>query len=282
MESKKQISRAAWLLGAGICAALAWIYYPSFVWMVGRWSAKDSYYGHGFLIPLVSAYWLWKERESFLGSEEQMSLLGIGVLMLGTLMQVVAAILRIYFLSAFSFVIVLGGLILILFGRQTFRSVLFPLFFLLLMIPLPLLVISEVTLKLKFFISELATMSLNGIGFTSHREGSYIVLPHAYLLVGDPCSGLRSFLSFLCLGFVFAYGKSLNTLGKILIVCAGLPLAIGSNLLRVFGLGLIAEIYGQEAAGGFTHDASGIIVFVIAFACFMAFRQYLEEHLHAK
>jgi len=62
-------------------------------------------------------------------------------------------------------------------------------------------------------------------------------------------------------------------------VVSGLPLAVFSNLLRVFGLALIAEVYGQEAAGGKIHDASGIVVFVIAFAMFMALRQKLERNV---
>lgn len=280
-DIKFEMPKALAVLCLGVVGVLAWVYYPTFVWMIGRWSAKDSYYGHGFLIPAISLYWIWTHREAFREQSSRVSIAGVTMLVFGLLIQVVSAVLRIYFLSAFSFVIVLAGLFLTLFGWASFKRILFPLFFLFLMIPLPLLVISEVTLKLKFFISELATYCLNGVGLTAHREGSYIVLPNAYLLVGDPCSGLRSFLSFLCLGFVFAYGKSLNWIGKILIIAAGLPLAIASNLLRVFGLGLIAEIYGQDAAGGFAHDASGIIVFIIAFIFFMIFRQMLEEKLHA-
>lgn len=282
METVKKISMPAWAVLAAVAAMLGWIYYPSFLWMIERWSAKDSYYGHGFLIPLVSLYWIWTQRSRLTSTDNRLWWAGIAVLVLGTLMQIAAAVLRIYFLSAFSFVVILCGIVLTVWGWTGLRSTWYPLFFLLLMIPLPLLVISEVTLKLKFFVSELATYCLNFVGFTSHREGSYIVLPNAHLLVGDPCSGLRSFLAFLCLGFVFAYGKSLNTFGKILIIAAGLPLAIASNLLRVFGLGIVAEIYGQDAAGGFAHDASGFIVFIIAFIFFMMFRQFLEEHLHAE
>jgi exosortase/archaeosortase family protein len=63
---------------------------------------------------------------------------------------------------------------------------------------------------------------------------------------------------------------------KIVLVASGLPLALLSNLARVFALGFISEVYGMEAAGGKVHDASGIVVFVLALGAFMALRQGLE------
>jgi len=267
------------LYAAPLAVLLAWLYQPSFAWMVDRWSARDSYYAHGFLIPLVAGFWIWQKRSVLAECEIKPSALGIPVLAAAAVFQVIACVLRIYFVSSFSFVLLLTGLVLGLAGTRVFSKIWFPVFFLSLMVPLPLLTISEITLHMKFFVSELAVHCLNAIGLASHRDGSYVLTPNAVLLIGDPCSGLRSFLAFLCLGFVFAYGGRTAWWGKIVLVVSGLPLAVFSNLLRVFGLALIAEVYGQEAAGGKIHDASGIVVFVIAFAMFMALRQKLERNV---
>jgi len=264
-----------------VAALLAWVYYPAFVWMADRWTAPDSYYGHGILIPAVTAYWLYKKHAALAAAARNGFGWGILFLAAGGALQAVSGMLQIYFLSALSFVIVLFGIIWVLFGRETAKLVWFPVFFLWLMVPLPLLVIAEITLKMKFFISDLAAVCLNLAGVESVRHGSYIVTPNAYLLVGDPCSGLRSFLAFLCLGFVFAYGSRMRAWGRIVLIAAGLPIAIFSNLIRVFALGMIAEIYGMEAAGGAVHDASGFVTFVIGFIFFMMLRGWLEG-LHAK
>jgi len=255
---------------------ISYVYYPTFLWMIDRWSARDSYYGHGFLIPLVVLFWLYKRRESFLSTSGDIKLLGISLLSLGVVLQIFSSIMRIYFLSAFSFMFLLLGVVEFLFGRQTLKKVWFPILFLSAMIPLPLLLISQVTLHMKFMVSEIATVFMNGIGIHAVREGSYIYTPNSILLVGDPCSGLRSFLAFLCLGLVFAYESQMDFWKKIILVCSGLPLALASNILRVLFLGLVGEIYGMKYTAGFLHDTSGFAVFILAFFVFLAIRRRLE------
>jgi exosortase len=139
-------------------------------------------------------------------------------------------------------------------------------------------VIAQVTLKLKFFVSAAATMAINAMGIHAVQQGSYIYTNHSILIVGDPCSGLRSFLAFLTLGFVFAYDEKLNFTKRSLIVFTGLPLAIISNICRVIFLTLVGEIYGMQytGPGALPHDISGIAVFVIAFLVFMVLKQKLE------
>ena len=258
-------------------ALLAFIYYPTFVWMAERWFARDSYYGHGILIPLVSLYWIVKKRKEWTAfSANPKMILGVVLLILGGALQIWASFFRVYFFSAFSLVLVLLGMTALLFGKECLRSVWFPILFLMLMVPLPLLLISQTTLKMKFFVSEVSAHLVNQIGIRAVREGSYILTPHSFLLVGDPCSGLRSFLAFVCLGFVFAYESKTTFARRVILVASGLPLAILSNIIRVFSLTVLAEIYGRESIEGFIHDASGLVVFIFAFLVFMALRKKLE------
>ncbi len=256
---------------------LGYIYYPTFAWMVDRWAARDSYYAHGFLIPLISLYWIFKKKKTLAFIKEERESLGLILLFIGASMQLFSSLFRVYFISAISFVVLLFGIVYFLFGKKMIREIWFPIVFLFLMIPLPLLVISEVTLKMKFFVSEIATFLLNSMGLKSMREGSYIYTPHAVCLVGDPCSGLRSFLAFLCLGFVFAYGTKLERWKKVVLIAAGLPLAIITNVIRVFLMALLGDVYGMELAASHTvHDGAGILTFIFALFCFLIVRRKLE------
>ena len=263
-----------WIIPAAI---LAYIYYPTALWMIDRWGARDSYFGHGFLIPLVSLYWIVKKKNVLAACEKRSEIGGAVLLLLAVTLQIIAAFLRIYFLSAFSFVILLFGAVWFLFGRKLLGKIWFPLAFLFLMIPLPLLFISQITLAMKFFVSEISVYLLNLGGIHSARTGSYIQMPHATILIGDPCSGLRSFLAFLCLGFVFSYDERLSPWKKSVLIFAGLPLAIFSNVTRVYSLALLSEIYGEERIAGTIHDISGYAVFVLAFLILMVMRSKLEK-----
>ena len=259
-------------------ALLTYTFYPTFAWMVDRWTVRDSYFAHGFLIPLVSLYWIFKKRNKLILIEKKTEPVGLMILLAASAIQIFSSIFRIYFISAFSFVFILLSTVYFLCGKKTIKEIWFPIAFLFLMIPLPLLFISEVTLKMKFFVSEISTHLINSIGIKAVRQGSYILTPNAVCLVGDPCSGLRSFLAFLCLGLVFAYSDRLQTWKKVILVATGLPLAIVSNVIRVFGMTLIGEIYGMDLAKNkMVHDGAGILVFVIALMFFIVLRKKLEE-----
>ena len=261
-------------------ALLAFTYYPTFVWMIERWAARDSYYGHGFLIPCVSLYWIFKKRTKLAEVVREPDAWAMIPLALGGALQVASSMMRIYFLSAFSLIFLLLGGVGFLFGRKILRELLFPILFLILMIPLPLLVISEVTLKMKFFVAEIATRLIHQIGIRAVREGSYIYTPSSAILVGDPCSGLRSLLAFLCLGLVIAYESNISFWKKAVLVASGVPLALISNIGRVFAMGVLGEIYGMQITTGAVHDASGLGVFLVAFVLFLGIRKKLEA-LHA-
>lgn len=278
MSTKTKQIALSNLIAYGILAVLfAYAFYPTFAWMVDRWLAKDSYFSHGFLVPLVTLYWLNKQRIQLAQTETRSQKWGLAIMIAGGLLQLASAVLRIYFLSAVSFVIILFGGVAYLFGRKIIGKIWFPILFLLVMVPLPLLVISHVTLKMKFFVSAIATYLINAIGIRAVQEGSYVFTPNAAMMVGDPCSGLRSFLAFIALGLVFAYEGRFPAWKRILIVACGLPLAILSNVLRVFALGVLGEIYGMEFTKGFVHDASGFVVFALAFLVMMLIRNKLEE-----
>ena len=258
-------------------ALLGYVYFPSFVWLYDRWVARDSYFAHGFLIPVISVYWIWKKRKDLARLTPKSEWRALPVIVLVFLMQVAASVLRIYFVSCFTFVSLILASAWFLFGRDVFRLVWFPLAFLYLMIPLPLLVISEFTLKMKFLVSQIAVFLLPHAGIQAAREGSYILTPHAAVLIGDPCSGLRSFLAFLCLGLVFAYDTKMAFWKRSLLVFAGIPLAILSNVVRVFTLAYLSEIYGTAAIiESWFHDFSGYAVFLMAFAAFLWLRKKLE------
>ncbi|OGW85419.1 MAG: hypothetical protein A3A81_02905 [Omnitrophica bacterium RIFCSPLOWO2_01_FULL_45_10b] len=257
---------------------IAYIYYPTFVWMADRWFAGDSYYGHGVLVPFVSLYWIFKEKNRLASCEKKSHFLGLVIFMFGALLQAASSLLRIYFLSGISFVFVLFGSIYFLFGKNTIRLIWFPIAFLLMMVPLPLLLISEITLKLKFLVSEISTYFVNAIGIHAVQQGSYIYTPNAVCLVGDPCSGLRSFLAFLCLGLIFAYMGRFSFWKRLILVVTGLPLAIVFNVFRVFMMTILGEIYGMELVSTkAVHDGGGIVVFALALICFLILKRKLED-----
>ncbi len=240
-------------------------YIPTIVWMVDRWEAKESYYGHGWLIPIVSLYIVWQRRPLLKRAKISPDVTGLFIVLVSLGAHIAAASLRIYFLSGFSLVTAIWGLILFSFGRQMMKNLIFPVFFLAAMIPLPLVMISNLTVRLKLMVAQVATVILNWIGFHSVRSGSLITMPNSEIEIAAPCSGLRSLISLLTLGLIFAFALKISLFKKIVLFLSSIPIAIVANIIRVLLLAVVNDIYGEKIAMGFFHDCTGFVMFAVAF-----------------
>ena len=80
------------------------------------------------------------------------------------------------FFSRVSLLVLLAGLILLFQGWTFFRAVLFPWAFLILMVPIPSLILQQVTFPLQLLASKLATLLLELVGVPVLRQGNVIVL----------------------------------------------------------------------------------------------------------
>ncbi|MBU1043271.1 MAG: exosortase/archaeosortase family protein [Candidatus Omnitrophica bacterium] len=247
-----------------IAILLSLIYWPTFVWMWGRWNVAETYYSHGILIPVASLFFLWQKKEDLLKQKITTSNLGIVVIIVGLLLHFGGVMIKLYFLSAISLMMLIAGLVLYFLGKDMLKKIMFPMVYLIFMIPLPLVLISNIVLRMKLFAAQMSTVMLNKIGFTAVRDGNIIKMAHSYLEVGAPCSGLRSLISLMAFGAAFAYLSGDNLIKKWVIFFSAFPIAIGANVCRITLLGWVSEVYGMKAAQGWIHDFSGYLLFAIA------------------
>ncbi len=261
-----------------LIAALIFLfaYAPIFVWMWDRWFAAGSYYSHGILIPFVTIFLIWQKKEKLSSLDRKESLWGIPLVVAGLIMHVMGILLRFYFVSGFSMLFILIGLILCLYGSAIFKSILFPLTFLIFMVPVPEVVITNISFEMKIFAAKIATTFLNNSGIPAIRDGSVIRMRHAQVVVDDVCSGLRSLISLMALGSIVAYWMKASLQRKYVLFLTTIPIAIVTNVCRIIFLASVSEIWGVEYAAGFLHDASGFLVFVLAFVLLFVVGRVLE------
>jgi exosortase len=240
-------------------------YIPTFIWMYDRWVAHDTYYSHGFLVPLICLFLVWLKRESLSKIEVKPANLGWLFFLSGIIAHALSALLRVYFTSGFSLIVVLIGLVLLFLGKKFLKQILFPIFFLLFMIPAPLIAIANISFRLKIFASQVSTKIINMLGVPAIREGSIIKTMHSQMVVEDPCSGIRSLIALIALGCLMAYFSNISKTKKVIVFLCSIPIAVASNVIRIVALSLASEMYGSKFAMGWFHDTMGILVFVFAF-----------------
>ena len=255
-----------YIKGIIIAIILGVTYYPTFIWMWQRWNAEDTYYSHGPLIIIASLFFLWNKREILkkLPIDLNFDKIGIFFLIVGFLFHITGSWIKIYFISAVSLLFMLAGIIRCIGGREWGKKTFFPVVYLIFMIPMPMVLVSNIVLQMKLFAAEMATLGLQIIGLEAVRDGSIIRMPFSILEVEAPCSGLRSLIALLAFGTAFAYLSKHSNLKKLILCLAALPIALGANVMRIVLLGWVSDVYGMEAAQGWIHDFSGYLLFASA------------------
>jgi exosortase len=257
-----------------LTATLIWLYGGVLMALVRQWSSDDNY-SHGFFVIPLAAFFVWERREALQKAPRRPSIFG-ALLVLASLGVFVAGTFGAeLFLTRVSMIGVIAGSILFIWGRQHFRTLLFPVAFLLLMIPLPALIFNQLAFPLQLVASEAGESVIAAAGIPVLREGNMLHLPSRTLEVAEACSGIRSLVSLLMLGIVLGYFTEKGTGTRVLIAIAAVPIAIIANASRVAGTGFAAEWISPAAADGFFHTFSGWLMFIVAFSGLLAFQRGL-------
>lgn len=247
-----------------LAALVAITYGGTFATLWRTWAVNQNY-SHGYLIPPVAAYLFWRERKRFVSSVGAGSAWGLGLILCALAGHVVSIRAGVFMTQGYSFVMLLFGIFLFMFGGAATRAVWFPLGYLVFMLPMPPVVVNVISFRLKVFAAKVGSFAALRMGIPLTRSGMTIHLPAGSLRIADPCSGLRSLIALVALGALFAYLLRGGSVWKrfVLLGCA-VPLAVIANVIRISVLCVTANVWGVDAALGFFHDFSGIFLFLIA------------------
>ena len=232
----------------------------------------DTNYSHGFLIPPIAAFLAWERRDRFLSAPAQPGAAGL-VVIAGSLVPLAMG--GGPFLTRLSLVGALAGAVLAIFGSARFRTVVFPLAILLLMIPLPAPVFARIESPLQIATSLFSETMIRTAGIPVFRDGNLLALGNVTLEVAEECSGVRTAISLVVLGLVFGYAADARRWPRLFVVAMTIPVVILTNSLRVAATAISAHYYGRDAATGLLHDLYGWLAFAAAFAILILLHRLL-------
>ncbi len=245
------------------------LYYQIIFYMVQDWY-NDSNYSHGFLIPFISAYIIWKNKEEISRVKIKEDSIGFLIILVGLVLYILGVTGAEFFTMRFSMIPVMLGIVYCLCGREMAKNVLLPVGFLVCMIPIPSIIFNVVAFPLKLFAANIATNVIQLLSIPVVRDGNIIHLTDMTLEVADACSGIRSLMSMIALGVAYAYLFQNSVIKRLILVLFIVPITITANVARVTGTGILSHYVGPAAAQGFFHEFAGIFIFMVAFAMFIA------------
>jgi exosortase len=268
-----------------IVLAMVWLYFDVFRKLLSDWWVDENY-SHGLLVPLISGYAIWQNRDRFEGlSLKPSSILGwlgmIGAVVLlwgGTLGAEL-------FTTRISLVAAIISLIFYFAGFQWLKHLSFPLVLLCLAIPIPSIIFTRISFPLQLLASDYAATVINWLDIPAFRNGNVIELAQMKLEVVEACSGIRSLMSLATLAVTYAYFTEPRWWRRILLIASVIPIAIFTNATRVTITGIMAHYRGEDAAQGFQHAFSGWLIFIVAMLmllvvahCLRALSRFLPEN----
>jgi exosortase len=263
--------RIAYPIIAGLFLLL---FFPALAWLVRSWQV-NPYYSHGFLVPLVAALLAWRQWKTVRAEPRRVGTWpGIAATVASLALIVWAMRWQSYAVAAAGAIALLAGILLYLEGWPRLKHWLFPLAFLGLMVPLPFVDLASPWLE--SFTAGSATAMARFAGIPAVQQGSEISLPGTTLLVGAPCSGLRSMVSMTTVAVVWIYVVEGRLSAKAVLLAAVLPLVTVSNVVRIALLLIIAVAWGPEPALTYYHDWSSPVLFLLALGLLLAVGKILR------
>lgn len=248
-----------------ISAAAAWRLLQQTLWL----ATHDEEYTHLLLIlPIVAALvWLeWRSLVSFVAPAFRPGLILLCISLL------VAGFARWgvdlppderLSVNMLALVIWLAGLFVLCFGSRVSRSLLFPLGFSFLLVPLP-----------RFLVNEIVAWLQHGSAFAAHcllsmarvpvvQDGLLLSIPGLTVEVARECSSIRSSSMLLVTTMVFAQLFLRALWRKWLVIVLAIPISVIKNGLRIFTIAMLTTRVDPAYLTGKLHHEGGVVFFSI-------------------
>jgi exosortase len=265
----------AFVPGVVLATALAIGFWPLFRLLPSDWLETDGYMSHGFLVPLISGYVIYRWWPRLRTIPVKGSFWALPVLLLFLYVTWAGDMTDLRFVLSFMFVgVVVAGTWFVA-GRRWALATALPACYLLFALPIWTFAIDRYTSGLQQLSTRVSFHMLALAGYTPvMADTNVIALSHYQFEVALACSGFKLLTAVTAFTVFFALIGSLRWWANLAMLALVLPLCLFINGLRVALIGVVGETWGDGAAHSF-HDWSGYITLLICFFLLFKFARWL-------
>jgi exosortase len=252
--------------------------------MLLRLSFREEQYSHIVLIPPISAFLFYLERTRIFSRLATQGPAGFGLLSAGLFLywlgrhhsaslsendRLAIAVLPVV-------LIWIGGFVLS-YGLRASRAGLFPLLFLLLMVPLPDFLLNRAIYWLQIGSAEVTYALFQAVDVPVVRTGLFFALPRITIEVAEECSGIRSSMALLITSLFAGQVLLRSVWRKATLTVATLPLLFIKNGIRIVTLSLLAVYVDPSFLAGRLHRQGGIVFLLLTLAMLLPVLWWLRR-----
>lgn len=248
-------SRLAVLAGIAILVVVA--YSHSYASMWALWQTSD--HRHGLLVFPIAAFLVWRLRWEIAEQTIAADIRALPVLAIAAVAWALARLAGIQVLEHLLVLAMIPASVFALMGPSVFRTLLFPLAFLMLAVPVgdalvPYLMVITADISMLLF-------DLTGISVV--REGQYFSLHGGDFVVADVCSGNRYLITGVMVSLLFGYLAYTSVQKRLILLFVTAAALILTNGIRAFIVMAVASATDMQVLGGRDHIYFGWLLFGI-------------------
>jgi exosortase A len=274
-----------WLLPPCLCLAVLIIlpltFHPTASALLAAWNGVTAY-NYCFLILPVSAYLTWERRDALFATTPRPNVFGFALLLLASAVWLLGELSGTYVVSEFALVAMAQSVVLAMLGIQTTRILIFPLMYLLFLVPAGESLIPG--LQALTARSAVALLKLTGIPVRS--DGLMIYLPNATWIVAEACAGVKFLIASLAVGVLLSGIILRSWRRRAIFLGLSVIVPIVANGFRAFMIVVISYLTNNKYAAGVDHVLYGWVLFAAVLlgmiGIAVAMREADEDELPAK
>ena len=234
---------------------LAFVFADTAQTMLRVWNTSN--FEHSYLIPAISLWLLWREREQLAKVSVAPAWSGILPVAAVALAWLVGRLAGVNALEHLALVAMIPALVPLLFGWPMLRAAAFPLGFLFFAVPVG----EFLQPKLMEWTADFTVAAIAFTGIPIVRDGLFFELPSGRWSVVEACSGLRYMLAAIPLACVYAYLSFASMRKRLLFILLSVAVALIGNWLRAYIIVMIGHLSGMTLAVGVDHLIYGWLFF---------------------
>ena len=245
----------AWL---AVVAVVLFLFRAEAMSMVEKWE-NDETFGHAWLILPIVLWLVWMRRDILARVNPRPCWWGLIPMAGAALLWVVGDLARVAFVEQFALVFMIQASVLTVLGLAVVRTLLFPLVYLLFLVPFG----DQIMPFLQDFTARFCVALLHWLEIPTYHDGIFISIPTGDFEVAQACSGVRFVIAMLAVGSLYANIAFKSPWRRAAIIVISLIVPVIANGFRAFGIIYIAHMTDSEYAVGVDHIIYGWVFFSI-------------------
>jgi len=228
-------------------------------------AVESDRYTYIVFVPLISLCVFYLERKTIFSSSHYAWRSGVPFLALGLILfwllrqHTSSTDAGSLFRVMPSIILVWAAAFLLCYGPASLRAAAFPVCFLLLMVPVPVYVLNQITFGLQRGSADVSYLLFKLSGMPVFRQGFRFSLPSVEIEIAEQCSGIRSSLAMVITSILAGHLFLRAWWSKGLLVLFTFPVVVFKNSVRIVTISTLGVYVNRAFLYGNLHRRGGLL-----------------------